>query len=109
MTVCVKTTYSVKVFNTGTLAAGQVEVVAELPPQLKFVRATGPAQFKVEGQKVVFGAVDSLKANGTAAYTVEVEAVSPGDARFKVEARSPVLSAPLREEESTRVVPKGGP
>ena len=54
--------------------------------------------------KVVFGTLDELRPGATVTFTVEVEAVKPGDARFRAEVRAAHLTSPLKEEQATRVV-----
>ena len=100
-----KTNYTIRVKNSGTLAATKIDVAAELPSQLRAVRATGPnSQGKVDGQRITFTTLPTLAPNAEATFVVEVEGLVPGDARFRVEARSAVLKQPLRAEEPTRVL-----
>ena len=104
-----RTTYGIKVLNAGTLGAGPVEVAADVPPQMKPVKTNGPTEGKIDGQRVTFAPLASVKAGGSATFVIEVEAVAPGDARFKAELRSLVLTSPLRAEEATRVLNKTAP
>jgi hypothetical protein len=45
-----------------------------------------------------------LEVGQTVTYQVEVEALQPGDARLKVEAKAEALT-PVIEEEAARIVP----
>jgi uncharacterized repeat protein (TIGR01451 family) len=99
-------TYTIRVKNTGTLQVNQVEVSAEIPPQLKPVKAFGAATGKIDGQKVSFSAVASIQAGLVSVFTIEAQAVSEGDARFAAEVKSLSLASPIRSEEPTRVLPK---
>lgn len=102
-----RTTYTIRVKNAGTLAAAKVELSAEVPSQFKALRASGPgAQGKIDGQRVSFPVLESLSPNAESTFVVEVEAVVPGEARFRAEVRSVLLSQPLRAEEPTRVLGK---
>jgi uncharacterized repeat protein (TIGR01451 family) len=102
-----RTTYTIRVKNAGTLAAARVEVSADVPSQLKPVRATGPGgPGKIDGQRITFPAVPSLATNAESTFVVEVEGLIPGDARFRAEVRSVLLAQPLRAEEPTRVMGK---
>ena len=78
--------------------------MAIVPPELQIVRANGPGQPKIEGQKITFPPVDSVQPNASVSYTVDVKALKEGDVRFHVELRSADLGAqPVIEEESTRI------
>jgi uncharacterized repeat protein (TIGR01451 family) len=100
-----RTTYTVRVRNAGTVAARSVEVTAEVPKNLRPVRATGPGPAgRIEEERVAFPAVETLAPNAEASFVIEVEGRIPGDARLRVEARSALLTQPLRAEEPTRVL-----
>ncbi|HVK07812.1 MAG TPA: hypothetical protein VM597_03440 [Gemmataceae bacterium] len=99
------TTYTIRVRNTGTLAAKQVIASADVPRNLRPVRATGPGKAgQIDGQRVVFPPLDSLAPDAEATFVVAVEGSVPGDARFRAEVRSVMLAQPLRAEEPTRVL-----
>jgi uncharacterized repeat protein (TIGR01451 family) len=100
-----RTTYTIRVKNAGTLAAKKVTVSATAPESMKLLRATGPGpQGKIDGQQVVFPALESLAPNAEATFMVEVAGVNAGDARFRAEVRSVLLAQPLRAEEPTRIL-----
>jgi uncharacterized repeat protein (TIGR01451 family) len=107
-----KTTYHIDVTNQGSLPGTNVTIVAIVPDNFKISNTTGPGQPKIEGQKISFPPIDSVPPGAALKYTVEVEAVKEGDARFHVELRSLTLGTqPVIEEESTAVVgpvPPGG-
>ena len=65
--------------------------------------ANGPLQPRITGQQIAFPPVDSLPPGQKLTYTVEVEAVKAGDARFRVELRSATLKEPVVDEESTTI------
>jgi uncharacterized repeat protein (TIGR01451 family) len=100
-----RTTFTIRVKNSGTIAATKVDIAAELPNQLRAVRATGPnSQGKIDGQRITFTTLPSLAPNAETTFVVEVEGLVPGDARFRAEARSAMLAQPLRAEEPTRIL-----
>ncbi len=103
-----KTTYKIDVTNQGSLAGNQVAIAAIVPPEMKVMNATGPSAHQINGQQVTFAPVDSLAPQQTLSYTVEVEALRPGDVRFRTELRSTTLSTPVVEEESTNIIAPGG-
>ena len=96
-----RTTYKIDVTNQGSLPGDRVEIVATVPVEMKVVSANGPATARIEGQHVFFPPVDGLQPKRTFSYSVEAEAVRPGDARFHVELRSASLQDPVIKEEST--------
>jgi uncharacterized repeat protein (TIGR01451 family) len=98
-----KTTYKIEVTNQGSLPGSQVQVTAVVPAQMKPLSANGPTRPRTEGQTVTFPALDALAPGQTQTYSVDVQALQTGDARFRVELRSATLSAPVIKEESTTI------
>ena len=98
-----ETTYEIRVENQGTEDAANVQFVASIPPGMRPVSAQGPTDYKIQGNKIVFDKISRLPAKRESSYTVRVEGVQPSDHRFKVEMFSDSMSAPVVEEESTRV------
>lgn len=103
-----KSNYTIRVVNTGSLTSNQVELTAQIPPEFRPLRLNGPIQGRIDGQKVSFPPVESVKPGRELLYTIEVEAIVPGDARIRAELKGMSLPAPIRMEESTRVEPKPG-
>jgi uncharacterized repeat protein (TIGR01451 family) len=97
------TTYKIDVTNQGSLPGDKVEIAATVPTQMRVTNAHGPTTPRIEGQRVIFPPVDGLQSKQTFSYSVEVQAVEPGDARFHVELRSATLQEPVIKEESTIV------
>ncbi len=106
-----RTTYEIRVSNTGSLVGNGIQITAVVPPQLRALSGTGPVQPKIEGNKVTFPAVDGLVPGKDLRYSITVEAVRVGDVRFRVEMRSTSLGPePVIEEESTTIIkPIGEP
>ncbi|MBV9126393.1 MAG: DUF11 domain-containing protein, partial [Planctomycetes bacterium] len=103
-----RTTYQIEVTNQGSLPGNQVEVIGLVPPEMRLLNANGPSQPRIDGARVYFPPVDNLQPKAAFHYTIEVQAVTPGDARFRVELRSETLKDPVIKEESTNVYPAGG-
>ncbi|MFO1095548.1 MAG: hypothetical protein U0992_19935 [Planctomycetaceae bacterium] len=68
-----------KVKNRGTGAAEGVEAAFEIPEQMEFVNADGPAEFRQEGRTVRFAALEELPANGEKTYKIVLTAREPGN------------------------------
>jgi len=98
-------TYTIRIKNAGNLPASQVQINAELPPQMRPLRSFGVSTGKIDGQRVVFPAIDAVKPGQTSVFTIEAQAQSEGDGRFRAELRSLTLGSPLRAEEPTRILP----
>src|SRR5262249_54934544 len=65
-----KTTYRLVIKNPGSLPLKDVEVVCNVPNELKFVSAKGPTKEQAAGGLVTFGKVD-IPAQQTAEYLIE--------------------------------------
>lgn len=106
-----KTLYRIDVRNTGTLAGSQVRITATVPKQLKVTNANGPSQPRIDGTEVEFPPVDSLPPGQKLTYTIEAQALEPGDVRFRAKLTSSTSSEPVIEEESTNIyaAPSVGP
>lgn len=106
------TTYEISVTNTGTLAANGVTITATAPAQMRIVSGVGPGnlQPRIEGNRIVFPAVDGVQPGQSLLYSIVAEGLSVGDARFRIEMRSTSLGPePVVEEESTTIYrPLGG-
>jgi uncharacterized repeat protein (TIGR01451 family) len=79
--------YTVAVFNRGTGAQTNVRVVVELPPEMEFKEAKGPAGVKSRADKgvITFDPLPTLAAGADdAVYVVEAVARKVGDARARV-------------------------
>lgn len=101
-----KIVYQVVVTNQGNVPADDVEVRVTIPAETKLVDVKGPTAEKenVVGPLIVFPKANNVAPGQQLVYVVEVEAVRPGDARCRLEVRSPVLTGgPLFEEEPTRI------
>jgi len=105
-----KTTYTIRVKNAGTMAANNVDVSAEVPTLMRTIRGSGPgAEGKIERpmkapERVTFPRIATLAPNAESTFVIEVEGLVPGEARFRAEAKSPILKQPIRAEEPTRVL-----
>jgi uncharacterized repeat protein (TIGR01451 family) len=98
-----KVTYRINVTNTGSLPGNQVEITAILPRELQVAGTDGPTRARIDGNRVIFPALDALQPKQTASYAIDAMALRPGDVRFRVELRAASLSEPVAKEESTNV------
>lgn len=99
-----RSTYKIEVHNQGTLPGNQVQIVAKVPKEMRILKADGPTKPIIQGQVVTFPPVDSLQPKQSLTYSVEVEALAPGDVRFTAELYSLTLGKdPVIEQESTTI------
>lgn len=87
-----QTRYRIAVRNPGTQPVTQLRVVAILPEQLAAVRASGPADNKKEGPKIVFEPL-TLQPASEGRYEILTKALKPGDLRVRVEITAEQLTA----------------
>ena len=96
-----RTGYTVQVTNQGSLDAERVQVVCKVPPEMRVVAVWGPGAYRLIGDRLEFQLVDRVPPGTALNYGVDVEAIKPGDARFRAELSSATLKVPLVKEEST--------
>ncbi len=87
-----ETRYRVTVRNPGTQPVTQVRVVATLPEQLTVVKASGPADHRKDGPKIVFEPL-TIQPKQEVRYEVLARAVKPGDVRVRVDLTAEQLTA----------------
>jgi uncharacterized repeat protein (TIGR01451 family) len=101
-----KIVYRIVVRNDGSLAARNVQVSAELTPNVLRPRAaTGPTIGRVAGDHCTFDPLDRLEAKQSATFLVEVEAGQLGDGRIKISLKTDAAAQPVQIEEATQVIP----
>jgi hypothetical protein len=100
-----RTRYRITVTNTGSLTAGDVQLECKAGDGLRIVAAAGPSANRREDSRVLFAPLPALAADPAVKleYTVDVEAVRPGDARFRVELTTSTLREPIFKEETLNV------
>lgn len=94
--------YEITVVNQGDAADQNVQVSAELPENVEFIRASGTTPTQREQNRLTFGAIPTLEAGERATWEVTVRATQAGDIRFPVELKSESLEQPARAEEPTQ-------
>jgi uncharacterized repeat protein (TIGR01451 family) len=95
----------VTVRNKGSATAKGVQAVFEVPPQLKFVTANGPGQFKQEGNHVMFPEIESLDPDSSQTYKIVLVAGEEGRSKVAVELMSQDRPDPVRQEAPVTIIP----
>jgi uncharacterized repeat protein (TIGR01451 family) len=98
-----ETIYQVRVTNTGSKAATNIQVAAALPPELRPVSADGATRGVVEGQNIFFEPLGSLAPGAEVNFKVHATGLRTGDYTIRVQIASDELHTPVTKEEHTRV------
>lgn len=96
-------TYVIRVENQGSATATNVLVTAILEDNVRYISSAGATASSKDGQTVRFFPLGSLAPQAKAAWRVVVEALRPGDVRFKVIMNADQLTRPVEETESTHL------
>jgi uncharacterized repeat protein (TIGR01451 family) len=96
-------TYQVRVVNQGSKAAGNVQLMATLPPEMQALSAEGPTRYAVQGNNVIFEGLARLAPKAEAVYHLRVKGVRPGDLVVKFQLKTDEIQRWITKEESTQV------
>lgn len=94
-----------KLKNSGTAPATNVRAAFEIPPELVFSTASGPSNYEVVGNQVIFDEVSEMSSNSEKNYDIVLIAAEEGNTRVKIDFISADYSEPIRREEPVRVLP----
>ncbi|NBD38239.1 MAG: DUF11 domain-containing protein [Verrucomicrobia bacterium] len=94
-------TYQIVVTNQGTAPATNVQVVATLEDEQRYVSSSGSSSASASGQRITMRPVAAIAPGDKAVWEVVVEALAAGDIRFSVEIESDQIQRPVRETEAT--------
>jgi uncharacterized repeat protein (TIGR01451 family) len=95
--------YRISVKNQGSGDDEDVRIVAVLPDEMEFIRASGETEATADGKTITFAPVTRLEPNKTAEWRIEAKAGKAGDVRFEVRMTSKSLTKPAVETEPTRL------
>lgn len=96
-------TYVIRVKNQGSAPATNIRIVCILEDFVRYVSSAGATSGVQEGQTIRFLPLGTLAPKAEAAWRIVVEAVRPGDMRFKTILNMDELSRPVEETESTHL------
>ncbi|UCG47390.1 MAG: DUF11 domain-containing protein [Phycisphaerales bacterium] len=97
------TTYVITVTNQGSATDSNISITCTLEDNMTYVSSTGATGASVDGATVQFAPLANLGPKAKATWRVVVEAVKPGDVRFKVTMNTDQLTRSVEETEATRV------
>lgn len=98
-----RATYVIRVENQGSATATNIRIACLLENNVQYLSSAGATASSQEGQSVRFYPLGSLAPKAQAAWRVVVEAVRPGDVRFKAIMNADQLGRPVEETESTHI------
>ncbi|MBN2592840.1 MAG: DUF11 domain-containing protein [Sedimentisphaerales bacterium] len=98
-----RATYIIRVENQGSATATNIRIACLLEHNVQYISSAGATAGSQEGQTVRFFPLGSLSPKAQAAWRVVVEAVRPGDVRFKAVLNADQLNRPVEETESTHI------
>jgi uncharacterized repeat protein (TIGR01451 family) len=96
-------TYEVRIVNSGSKSAGNVQVSVTLPPEMQPIDATGPTTSKSKASPIVFEPITRLAPKEEKVYRIRAQATGAGDLRIRVQLTSDELKQAVTQEESTQV------
>lgn len=96
-------TYVIRVENQGSATATNILITAVLEDNVRYISSAGATAGSKDGQTVRFFPLGSLAPQAKAAWRVVVEAVRPGDVRFKIIMNADQLTRPVEKTESTHL------
>ncbi|WP_169977610.1 COG1361 family protein [Tautonia rosea] len=99
--------YVVTVVNQGTGHDDDVEITVTLPEGLEYVDAQGPTDANTDGQKVRFGAVETIAPGEELRWVVTAKANTSGQISTRVDLDSSFLSTTAISVEPTTILGSG--
>jgi hypothetical protein len=97
--------------NVGLQAARRLVLEAALPENVRFQSATVrsgdtvlPVKCELQGNKLLFDAVEQLEPNARLVYVINFEALRAGPAEFRASLTSALGSTPVTATEPTIIV-----
>ena len=98
-----RATYVIRVTNQGSATATNIRIACVLEDNVRYVSSAGATASSIEGNAIRFVPLGNLAPKSKAAWRVVVEALRPGDIRFKAVMNADQLSRPVEETEATHL------
>jgi len=98
-----RATFVIRIKNQGSATATNIRIVCMLEDYVRYISSAGATSAATDGQTVRFVPLGTLAAQAEVAWRVVVEAVRPGDMRFKVIMNMDEMTRPVEETESTHL------
>lgn len=98
-----RATFVIRIKNQGSATATNIRITCMLEDYVRYISSAGATSAATDGQTVRFVPLGTLAPQAEVAWRVVVEAVRPGDMRFKVIMNMDELTRPVEETESTHL------
>lgn len=98
-----RVTYVITVTNQGSAPLTNIMISCVLEANFKYISSAGNTSGSIEGDRLRFLPLGKLAPQEKAVWRVVLQAVTPGDVRFKVIMSSDELSRPVEETEATNL------
>ena len=98
-----QTGYKIRVVNQGTKTATNVRLQVDFPPGLEPTGVEGNLRNQIQGQKVLFESISSMRPGDELQVTVKASGTAPGDHRVVVNMKADDRETLVSKEETTRV------
>ncbi len=98
-----ETAYRVKVVNQGLQAANNIRLNVDFPTGIQPMSVNGNIPNQIQGQRVVFSAIERLDAQQETVVTITAKGTVEGDHRVVVSMSSDARETQIAKEESTQV------
>src|SRR5262249_10108041 len=79
------TTYEVLVTNAGSTNETDIRVICTIPDKMQLKSVQAPCRYHAEGNVVIFEPLPKLAPRADACYQFKVQAMAPGDVRFRAQ------------------------
>ncbi len=99
-----ETSYEIRIMNEGTSDDLNIQLEADLPESLEFVRGEGPTKVQAENGTLRFGSLDRLAPGDVATWNITVRALQEGQVRFEVRMTSDANDEPVTVMEPTTLI-----
>ena len=97
------TTYVIEVANEGRVPVTNIVVENTFSDKMELIKADGPTEYSVEGNKVIFRPVAKLDPEQGASYKITCKALAEGDADNVTILKYDQWPDQIKEEESTKI------
>lgn len=96
-------TLQMTIKNGGTAVANAVETSVRVPPELRFLSASGPVQYSQIGDTVTFSPIPQVSHGSEAKFELKFKTLKQGDGTLNMQLRSNDLERGLIEQVAIKV------
>jgi uncharacterized repeat protein (TIGR01451 family) len=98
-----ETTYAIRITNSGSKIATNVQLAVQLPPEMEALKSDGPTRAQAANDHIAMEPVPQLRPGEELVYRLTVRGRQAGDHVIRVQVVSAESSTPVVKEESTKI------